>query len=63
MRVDLFVAISEDGTDVEFERDQDGTTKDSHLAKGKLTTSQARKLYGAARDAFNKVKAEFAQPT
>lgn len=53
MRVDLFIAISKEGTKVRFDRDQEGVTKDSHLAERKLTPSQAKKLYQSTREAFN----------
>jgi len=61
MRVDLFVAISEERSKVEFKRKQKGVTKDSHLAERELTPSQAKKVYEAARDAFKAKAAEFAK--
>jgi hypothetical protein len=63
MRVDLFLARSEEGSKIKFERKQPGVVKggDSHLAERNLTPSQAKKLYEAARDAFDAKAAEFAK--
>lgn len=59
MRVDLFVALSEEGSKIAFDRDQKGVQRDSHLAARNLTPSQARKVYEAARAAFNAEEAKY----